>query len=179
MRLNVDIVHKSIICMFFSCCSVSDDENGLCCVGVLFLEMAKWEKILSEKYQQYYWFNSLTGESRWTEPEQESIESTEEERRLRQRTETESTNSSCTKERDRGREENEINQRENPLKRQRIDIERERRQEREQENQEKEEEKGSEHIEIAIIVPFRDLHIEQNRAEQLRRFVPAMSWYCC
>ena len=30
---------------------------------------------------------------------------------------------------------------------------------------------------IAIIVPFRDLHVEQKRSEHLRKFIPEMSRY--
>jgi hypothetical protein len=32
---------------------------------------------------------------------------------------------------------------------------------------------------VAIIVPFRDLHVEQKRSEHLRAFVPAMTRYFC
>lgn len=98
----------------------------------------EWQKIMSEKYHQYYWFNTITGESKWTEPE--------------------------------GWNEQQ------PNKKQRRENEEEI---KEQEQEEKKEEESKvnekEDIDIAIIVPFRDLHIEQKRSEQLARFVPEMT----
>jgi ATP-dependent Lon protease len=101
-----------------------------------------WQKLISEKYQQPYWFNPTTRESRWEDPTiQQKRPATD-----RQTTE---------------RNESKVEEEQQPLKRQRMQSE--------------EASPKKPHVDIAIIVPFRDLHREQKRLQHLQRFVPEMT----
>jgi hypothetical protein len=113
-----------------------------------------WQKVLSEKYQQHYWFNSETGESRWEEPieAKEDIPESSSQPLKRQRVETETQTSTAT------------------VLASSTEGEGERKQ--------KSTYNTLSDIDIAIIVPFRDLHHEQKRAEQLARFIPEMTRRC-
>lgn len=107
----------------------------------------EWQKIMSEKYQQYYWFNSVTGESKWTEPEG-WIEPPAKRLKTETPEEINSTNSNSTS--------SSTSTTTTTTPATTINTQRE-------------------DVDIAIIVPFRDLHSEQKRFEQLQRFVPEMT----
>jgi hypothetical protein len=111
-----------------------------------------WQKVLSEKYQQYYWFNSVTGESKWEDPMagNEGIDENLAHPTKRQRVE-ETTSSVAATSADPTEGKNKSMNAPLTVVAKKPDIE------------------------IAIIVPFRDLHIEQKRSEQLARFIPEMT----
>lgn len=106
-------------------------------------QMAEWQKLISEKYQQPYWFNALTGESRWEEP------------LLQEKRPGESQQKDITDRNNHERRGDEEEQQ--PSKKQRRIP------------------KQHSPVDIVIIVPFRDLHHEQKRLQQLQRFVPVMT----
>lgn len=131
---------------------------------------SEWSKVFSHTHQAYYWFNASTGESSWTEPE-----------------------GSATAAPGGGRGSDSTDQRTSAGK---IDGQAasaagaaSSREEEEPSTKRRKvaESDGSSSTgaststtartghKIAIIVPFRDLHVEQKRSEHLRAFVPAMT----
>jgi hypothetical protein len=113
-----------------------------------------WQKLVSEKYQLPYWFNFITGESRWEDPTlpQNAVAVNQQER-------TEMNGSEQGNQMGRRNETKEGD--EQPSKKQKV--------------QSGENHQPNPQIDIAIIVPFRDLHHEQKRRQQLERFVPEMT----
>jgi hypothetical protein len=98
--------------------------------------LSTWQKCFSNKHQTHYWFNSTTGESRWTPPPDDVPPA------KRARVETDCISAETISSSDEGKtESHEI----------------------------------TANSDIAIIVPFRDIHKEQKRSEHLRRFVPALT----
>lgn len=109
-------------------------------------ENGAWEKVYSKTKKRYYWFNRQTRRSQWTQPSSWSV--------TEARDELDDSNSTG----------------ESSCKRQRKD-------DAESMTAQKDTAKISRSgnfPKVAIIVPYRDLHVEQKRASHLARFVPEM-----
>ena len=108
-----------------------------------------WTKQMSSKHNQHYYYHAATGESRWERPT--AIEASSES--------TATTKRKATSESEKNDEEVKSG---GDAKRQR--------------EQPTESSVSTTH-KVAIIVPFRDLHVEQNREAQLQQFFPYMTRY--
>lgn len=118
----------------------------------------EWIKSFSKKYQKDYWYNSITKETSWIYPTSISHEKSIESNDIK----TPSSSSSSVASKKRSSEyisENESNKVVKSL------------------CSSSGSEKNNQGSKVAIIVPFRDLHKEQKRKEQLLQFLPKMVAY--
>jgi hypothetical protein len=110
-----------------------------------------WTECFSNKHKHIYWFNSKTGETSWTRPANfkspvdNNTSGSDENRKRRRVDESEGSME--------GSESKKALSTERPTT---------------------EEKSRTVAPDIAIIVPYRDLHIEQKRRQHLERFVPDM-----
>lgn len=137
-------------------------------------ERSNWQQVFSKTKQRFYWFNQATGKTQWTEPAghngkvsgQTSTSSStgnsngqdinvEDRNNKRKRDET--TNSEDNGVGRSGQTPTSTSSLPTTTTTTRTVIQLPK---------------------VAIIVPYRDLHTEQKRAEHLARFIPEMSRYC-
>jgi hypothetical protein len=120
-------------------------------------DTSDWSKEYSKTYARDYWFNKKTGERSWEEPSQ-LIEAAKKDTSI---TANGARNTEAHNDRKRIREDrtDDVQVAAQALK------------------QSKNERSKEDAVHIAIIVPFRDLHKEQKRKEQLDIFIPTMQSY--
>lgn len=108
-----------------------------------------WQVHHSKKYNASYWFNSATGETSWSKPSGLLVSATKD-------TKVPSATKSSDEDEPRAKRFRSLGA---------EDV-----------AQQAPRPAGAK---VAIIVPFRDLHVEQKRSEHLKRFVPEMSRCVC
>jgi hypothetical protein len=118
-----------------------------------------WINYVSRTYNEVYWFNTKTGESRWPEPTKENVAF-----------DNHDTNSTSLGKRSLNLTNEEINPNNNKRLKKDQDTTSTTRETSQTPN-------GNSNIstnKVGIIVPFRDLHIEQHRKRHLEEFIPTM-----
>ena len=136
--------------------------SSLIRVSINKMERSNWKKVFSNSKKRYYWFNEATGKTQWDEPEVhlrepmlvktvEVIDNT--------------SRSSDVNDKKRKVEEDDVSAHKTSKTTSQETTT----------STELPSETAPQLPKIAIIVPFRDLHVEQKRAEHLKRFIPEMA----
>lgn len=116
------------------------------------MERSNWKQVFSKSKQRHYWFNEATGVTQWTEPasvqELAAVTVPNSEGNL-----DVGDNSKKRK-----RDETIVTNSSSTT----VEIHAQ---------------TSSQLPKVAVVVPFRDLHHEQKRAEHLARFIPEMARY--
>jgi hypothetical protein len=115
------------------------------------MERSNWKKVFSNSKQRYYWFNQATGKTQWEEPAGHKDEATTTITNANASTSNEKVVDHCDKKRKRDDAQPAMTYHSTNAA---VRLPK-----------------------VAIIVPFRDLHPVQKRAEHLARFIPEMARY--
>lgn len=117
------------------------------------MEKSIWKKCFSKTHQEFYWFDATTGVTSWTEQVEEQEEEIKPAQK-KQRIDEDTSNSNINNNND-VKDDKSLHNISEQVK---INIPIKKKQ-----------------IEIAIIVPYRDLHKEQNRKQQLDLFITSIT----
>lgn len=116
-------------------------------------ERSNWQQVFSKTKQRFYWFNQANGKTQWLEPAGHT------------------TNNTLTTSISNGQD-TDAEQRNNKRKRdETLSVG------TDGSRAAATTTPSSRSPKVAIIVPYRDLHIEQKRADHLARFIPEMARY--